>query len=73
MKSSGTRRNARPTIASESRVFGAVRERLVTEFGKPAIDGHRRLGVVLARAGSVEAAREAAVAGRSAIGVTITP
>ena len=59
-----------PVVAARD---AGAEERLVTEFGKPAIDGHRRLGVVLARAGSVEAAREAAVAGRSAIGVTITP
>ena len=42
-------------------------------FGKPSIDGHRRLGVVLARGDSLEAAREAAVAGRSRLSVSIEP
>lgn len=40
-------------------------------FGKPEVAGHRRMGVALARGGSVEEAREKAVRAAGAVGVRL--
>ena len=40
-------------------------------FGKPEVDGERRMGVVLARGESVEKARDKAIAGSEAISYTL--
>ena len=39
-------------------------------FGKPGVDGYRRMGVALARAGTIEAAREKAKTAAAAISVS---
>jgi len=57
--------------------FGALEEVLAEPdtqlrlFGKPEVSGRRRMGVVLARAGSVEAALEKAKAASARIAVTL--
>ncbi len=40
-------------------------------FGKPRVDGHRRVGVTLARAGDIDAARAVARDAAEAIGITL--
>lgn len=40
-------------------------------FGKPSVDGHRRMGVALARASSIQAAREKALRIRDAVAVRL--
>ncbi|WP_166473766.1 formate-dependent phosphoribosylglycinamide formyltransferase [Xanthomonas oryzae] len=41
-------------------------------FGKPRVDGHRRVGVTLARADSIDAAREKARVAAAALGIQLT-
>ncbi len=42
-------------------------------FGKPRVEGHRRVGVTLARAGDVDAARAIAREAAAAIGIQVLP
>ena len=61
-----------PLSPSATRVLGAALQASDTAlrlFGKPRVEGHRRVGVTLARAGSVDAAR--AVARDATAAITI--
>ena len=40
-------------------------------FGKPRVEGHRRVGVTLARAGDIDAARAIARDAAAAIGIEV--
>ena len=40
-------------------------------FGKPEVDGERRMGVVLAREATVELAKEIAIAGSKSIEIEL--
>ena len=42
-------------------------------FGKPEVRGHRRMGVILATADTVEAAREKAERAYAALNVKVLP
>jgi phosphoribosylglycinamide formyltransferase 2 len=62
---------------SENVSFGNLREALkepdtqLRLFGKPAVKGKRRMGVVVARGGTIEEAREKARAGSAAVEVSL--
>jgi phosphoribosylglycinamide formyltransferase 2 len=66
-------------VEGESRqvVFGGLEQVLAVPdtqlrlFGKPEVSGHRRMGVVLARGDSVEAALDKAKVGAAAVSVTL--
>jgi phosphoribosylglycinamide formyltransferase 2 len=62
--------STQPSFASLDRAL-AQEDTQLRLFGKPEVSGQRRMGVVLARGGTVEEARKKAFAGSGAVQVTL--